>query len=147
MAGGPNQRTLNVNSAALNATNISGGTLTVDAVGMGSVGTLSNIGTITGALTISNGTTNNAGAVTGAMTISDGMLSINTGSNLADGQPFTVNTGVVNVNAADTVGTLSGIGGSINFGAGGQLNVDQAGNATFAGGVSGATATDVINFK
>ncbi len=160
-----NQPTLNVNSNALNSTTISSGTLTVDAVltsttvtldgtgnmtinagdgvvgnvAMGSTGTLTNNGTITGSLGITDGVTNNAGVVTGSTSISGGVLNLNTGTNLADAQDFTVNGGTVNVNATDTVGTLSGTGGTINFAPGGSLTTNITGSVTYAGDITGSS--------
>jgi fibronectin-binding autotransporter adhesin len=160
-----NQPTLNVNSNALNSTTISSGTLTVDAVltsttvtldgtgnmtinagdgvvgnvAMGSTGTLTNNGTITGNLGITDGVTNNAGVVTGSTSISGGVLNLNTGTNLADAQDFTVNGGTVNVNATDTVGTLSGTGGTINFAPGGSLTTNITGSVTYAGDITGSS--------
>ena len=138
--GGLDQPTLNVASAALTATNVSGGTLTVSnvltstnvtlsnigfmtidagasvvgAVVVGSSGTLTNNGTITGTLGITGGLTDNAGIVTGATTISGGTLNLAAGSDLANAAALTVSGGTVNVNANDTVGGVSLQGGAIN---------------------------------
>lgn len=143
-----NQPTLNVNSAALLATNVSAGTLTVGAVltssavnlsgpgnlritvgnaitgnvSMGSTGTLLNDGTITGNLTITSGITTNAGVVTGATSFSGGVLNLNDGSNLSNTAALQMSGGTLNVNTAETVGSFAMTGGVLNLNSGGSLS-------------------------
>lgn len=161
--GGANQPTLNVNSNALQATNISAGTLTVDAVltstvvtlsgtgnltinagdsvngsvNMGSTGTLLNNGSIIGPLTITNGVTNNAGVVTGPTTISGGILNLVAGTSLAAGQAFSVNGGTVNVSFADVVGSMTMSAGNLQ----GLQTLTVAGAYGQSGGAIGSGVT------
>ena len=167
-----NGGTLNVNGAMA----MSGGTIasgaTVNADGARTLsggtiaGTLGGAGaaTITGTVNLAGGTLtggpvtvaaggtlNTSGVVTAAMTVSGGTLNLNGGSNLSDTQALTVDGGTVNVNTIDTVGSLSGTGGTINFGADNistdvQLIVDQAVDGTYAGGMSGNTSFNATYF-
>lgn len=158
------QPILDVASAALLSTTVTAGTLTVDntltstTVSVGTTGTLTvnagrqvvgalllsnggtvnNNGTIDGNAPISGGTFNNAGAVTGATGISAGILNLNAGSNLSDTRALTVNGGLVNVNASDSVGVLFGGGGQIDVDAGRTFGIFGASNGTYAGNISGA---------
>lgn len=132
-------------SLIINATRTVRGSSTADtAITMGSTGTLTNNGTIQGTLTITGGTTNNAGVVTGATTISGGILNLNAGSNLSDTAAFTVNGGTVNVNLGaspnntETVGSLSGAGGTIDIDADRTLIVNQSVAGTFSGALAGS---------
>lgn len=127
-----------------------GGTLTINAGGevrgsstptdtalTVSGGTLTNNGTITGTLAVSGGTATNAGVVTGAITVSGGTLDLNAGSNIDDTEALTVNGGTLNVNLVESVGTLSGTGGTISVVAPATLTVVQAANGSFAGSMTG----------
>lgn len=127
-----------------------GGTLTINAGGevrgsstptdtalTVSGGTLTNNGTITGTLAVSSGTATNAGVVTGAITVSGGTLDLNAGSNIDDTEALTVNGGTLNVNLVESVGTLSGTGGTISVVAPATLTVVQAANGSFAGSMTG----------
>lgn len=146
--------TLTISATLTSPVTVSGiGNLTINAsssivgaTSFGGTGTGTNNGTITGTLAVSGGTFNNAGVVTGATTVSGGTLNVNAGSNLADAQPLTINGGTVNVNATDTVGTLSGTGGTIAFGTGGRLNVNQTAAGTYAGSMSGNFGANVTYF-
>ncbi len=108
--------------------------------------TVSNAGTITGNLIVTAGTFTNAAVVTGTTTVSGGILNLNAGTNLADAQLLTISGGTVNVNASDTVGGLAGTGGTLNFATGTALTVNQAGNTSFAGAVTGTSAFNQTYF-
>jgi autotransporter-associated beta strand protein len=165
-AGGANANpTISANTSAYGVTTISGGTVTANAIlnstsvvvsGTGTLtigatggvtgnlqldatGTLTNNGTLTGALVINAGNATNAGAVTGTTTVNGGSLTLAAGSNLANGQTLTINGGTVNVNADETVGGLSGTGGTLAFSAGNGLTVNQSATTTFAGAIAGTT--------
>ncbi len=132
---------------------INNGGQLVGSLAYGSNGTSNNAGTITGALSVSDGDFTNTGVVTGATSVSGGALSLNAGTNLADGQLLTVTGGTVNVNAAETVGGVSLQGGTIAGAAtltaatftqtGGDLagTVSSAGAKTLEGGTISGTLT------
>lgn len=109
--------------------------------------TSSNDGTITGALAVNGGSFINAGVVTGPTTLFDGVLNLNAGSNLADNQSLSVFGGTLNLNTTETVGGLTGTGGTINVSAGNRLAVDQAGNSTFSGAITAAVSNFDIYFQ
>lgn len=151
ISGGTVTVTSTLNSGTVTVS--TGGTLTINAGGevrgsstptdtalTVSGGTLTNNGTITGTLGVESGTANNAGVVTGATTVSDGELNLNAGTALANNQVLTVNGGTVNVNADETVGGLTGTGGTIAFTADNTLTVDQAGNSAFSGALTGTAS-------
>lgn len=156
--GGPNQPVISTNQN-VGLVTVTGGTLTVDATlssttlvsqfgilrinAGGQVASTvrinaafnpsSSAGTINGPLVVNGGTFNNAGVVTGETTVSAGTLILNAGSNLSDAELLSVTGGTVNVNTTETVGGLSGTGGTINLATGIRLIVNQAGNSTFSG--------------
>ncbi|MGH8047298.1 MAG: beta strand repeat-containing protein, partial [Chthoniobacterales bacterium] len=76
---------------------------------------------------------------TGGTTISSGQLTVSSGASLAAAtSALTVNGGTLNLNnAAQSVGTLSGSGGTINLGTGHTLTVTNASNTSFAGSLAG----------
>lgn len=104
-------------------------------------GTLSNSAAINGQLNAKQGIVNQAGTIVGPSTVSGGVLNLNTGSNLSDTQALTVNGGTVNVNSADIVGPITGIGGLINFGNNVVLTSNVAGSTTFSGDQTGVITT------
>ena len=155
MSGGTIASGATVNAGG--ARTLSGGTIagTLGGAGAATITGTVNLagGTLTGGpVTVAaGGTLNTSGVVTAAMTVSGGTLNLNGGSNLSDTQALTVDGGTVNVNTIDTVGSLSGTGGTINFGADNistdvQLIVDQAVDGTYAGGMSGNTSFNATYF-
>lgn len=169
--GGTNQPIVITNQTVAQ-TNITGGSLTIDAtltsnvavsgsgilrinaarqiigsVQIGGTNTSSNAGTITGSLIVNSGTFDNAGVVTGPTSVNGGILNLNAGSNLADGQLLSVTGGTVNVNVNEMVGGLSGTGGAINVADGVQLTANQVGNSTFSGSFSGTGALNNVYFQ
>jgi len=110
--------------------------------------TISNaIGTTTGTLTKDGaGTLNLSGAntYTGTTTINAGTLTLSSGSAIADtGAVVMANatSTVLNVNASETIGNLSGggtLGGNIAIAASQTLTVNQTTGQTYAGAISGA---------
>ncbi len=97
-------------------------------------------GTVSGAggIDIAGGTTNLNGTntFTGTATVSGGTLNLNNGAAIADGAGVVVNSGTLNVNAAETIGTLSGSGGTVSLTFG--LTVAGPGTGTYAGVIAGA---------
>jgi fibronectin-binding autotransporter adhesin len=81
-----------------------------------------------------------ANQYTGGTTVSAGTLTVS--GSLAPNGAVTVNTGgTLNLNyAAKTIGSLSGTGGTINFGSTGTLTINQVSNYSFAGRLSGSGA-------
>ena len=61
---------------------------------------------------------NGANTYTGATTLNSGILNLNGGAAIANTASLVVNGGTLNVNAAETVGGLSGTGGTINLATG-----------------------------
>ncbi len=112
------------------------GTLTLGAVGeSGGARALTKQGAGTLVMTGTN-------TYTGGTTLSAGTLTVNSGAALAGGTgSLTVNSGTLNLNnAAQTVGTFSGAGGTVNLGAGHTLTVTQGADATYAGTIAGSGA-------
>lgn len=165
-AGGANQPVVTTDQTVAQ-TNVSDGTLTVTAILTSPVtvtdtGNLTvdsggqiigpvdfggatglNNGTLTGSLTVSGGGFSNAGVVTLATTLSGGTLSLGDGSDLADGAGLTVDGGTLNVtglSGPETVGALSGAGGTIAIDAGQILVTDSAADHSFGGSITGAGA-------
>ena len=77
---------------------------------------------------------------TGGFTQSAGTTTVKTGASLsAASAPLAVNGGTLNLNnSAQTVSSLSGSGGTINFGTGHTLTLNQIGNNTLVSALGGA---------
>jgi autotransporter-associated beta strand protein len=106
-------------------------------------------GKITGVGSLTNLTGGNALVLGGLNDYTGGFIqnsssgtTVNAGALLAGPtSTLTVNNGPLNLNnAAQTVAGLSGSGGSVNLSTGHTLTVNQAGNSSFAGAVTGAGA-------
>ncbi|MEO6740616.1 MAG: PEP-CTERM sorting domain-containing protein [Chthoniobacteraceae bacterium] len=94
-----------------------------------------NAGTL--ALSKADGTT----AVAGALTVNGGTVLVQRSNQIADTSPLTVNGGTFNLGSfTETVGNLSGTGGSVLLGAGSAITVTQTASAGFAGTVTGSGA-------
>ncbi|MFO6446274.1 autotransporter-associated beta strand repeat-containing protein [Erythrobacter sp. NE805] len=103
---------------------------------------LSNTTTISGnvlftPLSSGNARFFNYGVVTGTTTINGGTVEVSFNSDFSDTAAFTLDGGLVNVVRSDTIGSLSGRGGTINFGNGTQLTVNQSVDGTFSGALTG----------
>lgn len=147
-------------------------TPTATAVTMDSTGTLTNDGTIDGSLGVSDGTVNNGGTVTGALTVSGGVVNV-TGAGLLTGASVGVsggtlnvdagglaasavitisNTGTLDVSGANTVTSLTQLGGTIQgsgplaTGTFSQSGGDLAGlvNATTTKTLTGGTISGTL---
>jgi fibronectin-binding autotransporter adhesin len=102
----------------------------VSGVISGSDGSLVKVGT--GTLTLSGADTYGGGT-----TVDAGILQLGTGGSLASSGPLTVN-GIFDLNGHDqTVGALSGTGGTITLGSG-TLTVKQSITTSFLGDISGS---------
>jgi len=95
------------------------------------------------------GTTTLSGAntYTGNTIVNSGTLVLTGGAAIADTAGLVVNGGTVNVNATETVGGLSGTGGTINVADGVRLTANQAGNSTFSGSFSGTGVVNNVYFQ
>ena len=103
----------------------------VSGVISGNKGSLVKVGT--GMLTLSGADTYGGGT-----TVDDGILQLGTGGSLAAAGPLTVNGGSFDLNGHDqTVGALSGAGGTITLGSG-TLTVRQSITTSFLGDISGS---------
>lgn len=100
--------------------------------------TLDGVVSGAGGIAVAGGTTNlNAtNTFTGTATVAGGTLNLNNGAAIADGAGVAVNSGTLNVNAAETIGTLSGTGGTVNLTFG--LTVAGSGSGSYAGVIAGA---------
>ena len=79
-------------------------------------------------------------AVAGPLVVSGGTVQFQSGNQIADNSPVTINGGNFNLGAnSETVGNLAGTGGTINQG-GGTFTVTQTGAATFNGALTGTGA-------
>ena len=154
-----NPSTLSVTSGANVATNSDYGlafsttTLTGNATldvanngsGTGTVTLINAVGETGGARTLTKqgaGTLAFSGpnTLTGGVTLTLGTLTVNTGGLLAASTaPLVVNGGTLNLNnSAQTVSSLSGSGGTINFGTGHTLTLNQIGPSTLVSALGGA---------
>ncbi|UYV16018.1 autotransporter-associated beta strand repeat-containing protein [Porphyrobacter sp. ULC335] len=88
----------------------------------------------------------NYGVVTGTTTINGGTVEISFNSNFSDTAAFTVNGGLVNVVRSDTIGSLSGRGGTISFGNGTRLTVNQSVDGSFSGALTGSGSFNTTYF-
>ena len=103
----------------------------VSGVISGHKGSLVKVGT--GTLTLSG-----ADTYSGGTTVDDGILQLGTGGSLAAAGRLTVNGGSFDLNGHDqTVGALSGAGGTITLGSG-TLTVKQSITTSFLGDISGS---------
>jgi len=146
--------------ATLDASGSGALTLTsaLTATGAGSK-TLTLTGTSTAANTLSGAIVNNSGAnttalaktgtgtwelggvntFTGGVTVSDGTLTVKSGASLAATNDLSLSGGALNLdNAAQTVASLAGSGGTINFGTGHILTLAQITATSYAGVLAGA---------
>ncbi len=79
-------------------------------------------------------------AVGAAVSVSAGTLLLQRGNQIPDTSPLTINGGTFNLAGfSETIGNLSGIGGSISLG-GGSLTVTQTAANTYNGAVAGTGA-------
>ncbi|MBW4657013.1 MAG: autotransporter-associated beta strand repeat-containing protein [Kaiparowitsia implicata GSE-PSE-MK54-09C] len=87
-----------------------------------------------------------ANTYTGATRVNAGILRLGAAGVIPNASAVVVNGGTLDLNNfTETVGSLSGAGGTIaTGGATGRLNVNQAGAGTYAGGFSGATGGNVV---
>lgn len=83
--------------------------------------------------------TNAANAQTGGTVLSAGGLTVNSGATLgAASGALTVNGGTLTLNnTAQSIGSFSGTGGTVNFGAGHTLTITQVTATSFAGNLGG----------
>jgi fibronectin-binding autotransporter adhesin len=102
--------------------NLTGGTTTVFAIGnvqtditLGADATMTNEGTIADIST--SGTFTNTSTVTGNIKVAGGTGDINAGSDLAGTATVNVTGGTLNLNIAETIGTLDADGGTVNVNA------------------------------
>ena len=103
----------------------------VSGVISGNEGSLVKVGT--GTLTLSGAETYGGGT-----TVNAGILQLGTGGSLDTSGPLTVNGGIFDLNGHDqTVGALSGTGGTITLGSG-ILTVKQSITTSFLGDISGS---------
>ncbi|MBU6181638.1 MAG: autotransporter-associated beta strand repeat-containing protein [Verrucomicrobia bacterium] len=72
-----------------------------------------------------------------ALTLSGGNLSTSANNQLNDSATVTVNSGTFSVGGAETVGAISGSGGTINLGANTLTSSVAAGSSTFSGSITG----------
>ena len=108
------------------------GTLTLAAVGETGARSLTKAGA---GLLVFTGANN----FTGGVTLANGTLTVNSGAALAAATaPLIVNGGTLNLNnASQTVASLAGSGGTINFGGGHVLTLNQVANTSYAGALGG----------
>ncbi|MGN7612430.1 autotransporter-associated beta strand repeat-containing protein [Magnetococcales bacterium HHB-1] len=86
-------------------------------------------------LTLSGSNTFSGGA-----TLTSGGLTLSGGAALHDSGTVTINGGTFTLNSSESIGTISGSGGSIALGSS-TLTVDQGDDQTFSGDISGATGS------
>ena len=86
-------------------------------------------------------------AQTGTTTLGAGTITVDSSGALSGPTaPLTVNGGTLNLNnAAQTVSTLSGSGGTINLGTGHVLTVDPVASGAYAGTIAGAGGLTKLN--
>lgn len=114
------------------------GTLTLGAVGQSGTGSVTKSGS--GTLVFSGSNT-----YTGGTTLSAGNLTVNSGATLAAATgALVVNGGTLNLNnAAQTVGSLNGSGGTIALGSGNAFTVNSGTNDSYAGVFTGASGSSL----
>jgi len=79
-------------------------------------------------------TGNNTGI--GSVTVSAGLLTLQNGNALPDTAPVTVDGGTLDIDNAETIGSLSGTGGTVNLDA--DLTTGNASDKTYAGVIQGS---------
>lgn len=93
--------------------------------------------TYTGATTVSGGTLSTSVALgTSGLTVSGGIFETTAANILADGASVTVNGGQYTVGGSDTIGALSGSGGTISLG-NSTLTTSSASSTTYSGTIAG----------
>jgi autotransporter-associated beta strand protein len=91
-----------------------------------------------GAATSSTGTTTVSGALSGALTLSGGSVTTTGADKLSDTGAVTVNTGTLTIGSSDTIGALSGSGGTVSISAGTLTTSFDTASNNYAGTISGA---------
>ena len=133
-----NSQTVGALSGAGGVIALGGGTLTTDSASNTTLSSaISGGGGFvkqgTGLLTLTG-----ANTYTGGTTVNDGTLQLGASGSLASGGALTVNGGTFDLNGnSQTVGTLSGTGGTIALG-GGVLTTSSANDSTLASALTGS---------
>jgi fibronectin-binding autotransporter adhesin len=123
---------------------VSGGELSLgsnsDTVGSFTLnGTLSGSGsaTLTASTYALQGGSVSAALGAGSITVSSGTTTLASGGRLNASSPLAINSGRLNLGGAETVGALSGSGGTLNLGAS-TLTTNFTGTSTFSGAITGS---------